>query len=99
MGTTTRDPPSPPGRSRPLSGFFCQESLQSMLSLKEPRLSPSTPHPSKSLLGKYSKKAFIKANTYLKNNDYFIYVHKTHTHIYIYTLGSRLFDIHWFKTF
>ena len=53
-----------------------------VLSLKEPRLSPGTPHPSKSLLGKYSKKTFIKANTYLKNNDYFMYLNKTQTHIH-----------------
>ena len=45
--TTARGQPSPPGKSRPLSGFCCLESLSSMLSLREQRLSASTPAPSK----------------------------------------------------
>ena len=45
--TTTRGPPSPPGKSRLLSSSFCQVSLPSTPSLREPRPSPSTPATSK----------------------------------------------------
>merc|ERR1712110_1058729 len=45
--TTTRGPPSPPARSRPLSGSSCLVSSPSTPSLRAPRLSPSTPAPSK----------------------------------------------------
>merc|ERR1712019_148240 len=45
--TTTRGPPSPPARSRPLSGSSSLVSSPSTPSLRAPRLSPSTPAPSK----------------------------------------------------
>ena len=45
--TTTRGPPSPPGKSKLLSGFSSLVSLPSTPCLKAPRLSPSTPAPSK----------------------------------------------------
>merc|ERR1712107_315072 len=47
LATTTRGPPSPPGRSRPPSGSCCPESWPSTPSLRAPRPSPSTPAPSK----------------------------------------------------
>merc|ERR1712024_371254 len=45
--TTTRGPPSPPARSRLLSGSSCPESSPSTPSPREPRPSPSTPAASK----------------------------------------------------
>ena len=50
--STTRGQPSPLGKSRLLSGFSCPENWPSTLCLKEPRLSPSTPPPSRSFLAK-----------------------------------------------
>ena len=41
--TTTRGQPSPPGRSKLLSGCSCLESWPSTLCLKAPKLSPNTP--------------------------------------------------------
>ena len=47
LPTTTSVPPSPAGKSRPPSVLSCPESWPSTPSLREPRLSPSTPAPSK----------------------------------------------------
>ena len=45
--TTTSDQPSLAGRSKPQSDCCCPESWPSMLSVREPRPSPSTPAPSR----------------------------------------------------
>merc|ERR1712035_244299 len=47
LPTTTRGPPSPPGRFKRLSDSSSPESWLSTPSRKEPRPSPSTPAPSK----------------------------------------------------
>ena len=56
--TTTEGAPSPPERSRLLSVFCCQESWPSTPSLREPRLSPSTPAPSKLVASSTSQTTF-----------------------------------------
>merc|ERR1711970_959586 len=47
--TTTRGPPSPPGRSRPPCASCCPGSWPSTPCPRAPRPSPSTPAPNKSL--------------------------------------------------
>ena len=62
--TTTRSPPSPAGKSRPLWDFSFLESLPNMQCLRAPRLSPSTPAASKLLSLCTLQTAFIKATTF-----------------------------------
>ena len=60
--TTTRDPRSPPVKCRLLSGSSSLVSSPSTLSLRVPRLSPSTPAPSKFYL-KYQKQSVLFRTT------------------------------------
>ena len=57
--TTTRGAPSPPGRSRPLSGSSCPVSWPSTPCLRVPRLSPSTPPPSRLLFAPTNPKSVL----------------------------------------